>query len=405
MNTEYKKAIELADSGLLVKRTGYNSDLEIFCYTQDTFYNSKWCDTTLTHRGKLYYKGEPVNYPFPKIFNLDEHESTKKETVFNKMKNVSYEVLHKSNGHLLIASVFQTNDELRIVYSTKGSLPNSTNELLNKDIEILNEYGFDEKLKAIFNRCGKPFTLMFESIVEHDKHTLYNQDVERYNGKKNNFILIGWYTEEFFPKSASHESLSHLAEDYGFDVVERFNEMDSDVNSWFDHKETEGYVIHFLDDSDLRVKIKTKEYWFMRFKKDLHPTNILLTFKKAGFDRLYKKLPEEVYKQIKEIIYLYFVEWVKLSKNNLSETSKKYIDYNNEIINGTNISDFMRDDTISKLEKDFLLLIYNKTDIHETTKRYSQSKGKRNLFCEYLINNEEIFKNFSTECIDITENL
>ena len=38
INEQYQQALKLVKSGALVKRTGYDPNLEVFCYTQDTFW-------------------------------------------------------------------------------------------------------------------------------------------------------------------------------------------------------------------------------------------------------------------------------------------------------------------------------------------------------------------------------
>ena len=404
INEQYQQALKLVKSGALVKRTGYDPHLEVFCYTQETFWDSEWNDITLSHRGKIYYKGLPVNYPFPKIFNLNEHESTKEDVIFEKMKTSPYEVLHKSNGHLMIASVFEADGEVKVVYSTKGSLPNDGNDLLNKDIEILKEQGYDTKIRDIYNRFQMRFTFMFEAIVEHDKHTLYDQDVARYGGKKNNFVLLGVYSEKNHPRSASHDALTILANEYDFDLVECFDEMDGDVHSWFDHKDTEGYVIHFTDDSDLRVKIKTKDYWLMRSRKDLRPENIVGMFRAAGFDRLHKNLPEEVAVQMCEIVHEVFTEWVVYEWGWLSEsTEARYLDYSGSPKQGMEIKDFMSDEELSQGEREMLLIIFKGGRLDEYVLRCSQSREKRKLFHEYFINSEDEIRVFAKEVEKIFE--
>lgn len=403
MNEQYKKALELVETGALVKRTGgYDSNLEVFCYTQDTFWNSEWNDITLSHRGKLYYKGEPVNTPFPKIFNLGEHESTKEDLVFEKMKTVPYEVLHKSNGHLLIASVFVADNEIKVVYSTKGSLPNDGNDLLNQDIVLLKELGFDTKLHAIFLRTESPFTLMFEAIVEHDKHTLYEQDVARYGGKKNNFVLLGWKADKH-EKFASHTALQFLANEFDFDVVERFEEMDTDVLSWFNHKDTEGYVIHFEDGQ--RVKIKTKDYWAMRARKDLRPENIFGMFRTAGFERIKNRLPEEIAEGVIDLIFEEYCAWLRFDYCLLSNNTYKYITDCGEFKDNVSVRDFMTDDTLREGEKELLLNMYKGNPFTDYVYRSAQSKDKRKKFYNGFVSSECAVEEFGKSLMGVFDNI
>lgn len=399
MNEQYKQALALVETGALVKRTGYDLDLEVFCYTQDTFWNSEWNDITLTHRGKLYYKGEPVNHPFPKIFNLGEDWSTKEDVIFEKMKTVPYEVLHKSNGHLLICSVLEDG---KIVYSTKGSLPNDGNDLLNQDIKLLREMGFDTKLTAIWMRLECPFTLMFEAIVEHDKHTLYEQDVQRYGGKKNNFILLGWKSENQ-PKFATHTALQFLANEFDFDVVEKFEEMDNNVLSWFNHKDTEGYVIHFFDGQ--RVKIKTKDYWAMRARKDLRPENIVAMFRAAGFERIKNRLPEEVAEGVIDLIFEEYSAWLRFEHCLLSSNSFKYIEDDGTFKDNVNARDFMTDTSLRVGEKELLLNMHKGNSFSDYVYRSAQSKDKRKKFHDGFVSSPLAVEEFGKSLMSVFDNI
>src|SRR5690554_6002229 len=103
--TLFDVAKEYEARGLL--RASRMGDFTLFCYTQDTFYGENtWDNITMNHRGRLYYKGVPVNSPMPKIFNLDEVNMTSFELISEMMCNVPYEVYDKANGHLFMVSTF-----------------------------------------------------------------------------------------------------------------------------------------------------------------------------------------------------------------------------------------------------------------------------------------------------------
>lgn len=318
----YLKALEYVQQGRLSRVN--KGDLDLFCYTKKEFFDkTNWDDITISHRGKLYQRGLPVNSPFPKIFNVGEIDDVDTDTILQLIDLESsykhgvpdsYDIFDKANGHLLILSIFKDviTGETQYQFSTKGSLPNPNNDLLNKDIELFSDEALNIMLhhfetQSFNNDRLVAHTCMFEPIVEHDKHSMYDTMIESYG--VDTFVLLAMRTLEH------HNMVTEIDVDELFDggllseipnikcikkiysvsskdecvTSERFYEMKSDTGR-------EGYVLCFNIDSDLlRVKIKTDEYWKLRFKKELTTERILSLYKKGGTDLLQLKLPEEVY--------------------------------------------------------------------------------------------------------------
>ena len=317
MHPEYKQALEYVEKGLLNKQTfEINEDVELFCYTADCFFGEDtWDDITKKHRGRVYYKGQPVNKPFDKIFNLGEMPETEVNRIKKRMETEPYDVYDKANGHLFILSIFDTGDgQIGVIPHTKGSFGHDKNELLENDI-----YKFFAKYQSYMVSIARTFrnmTFMFEAIVDHDRHTLFENQKERYEIDENDFVLLGAYTKKDVPpenKKSEYDDLIYgwtpidrtilesMAQKMGCPIVEKYENMGNDPISWRDHKDTEGYVIHFLND-DTRCKIKTKEYWALRFKKDLTPNRLLSMYRAGGHDRMHLKLPEEIAEGAMDII-------------------------------------------------------------------------------------------------------
>jgi len=305
MTDQYKRALRACTDGAL--KMTKSGDYEIFCYTQDTFWaKDGWNDLTKSHRGALYHKGKQVNRPFMKIFNLDEVPETELALVQDRMLNEDYRVMHKANGHLFTVSAFLDDaGEQHVVFHTKGGLPGPENDLLNDDILIF-AHLYAEQMDRVVSAFPNS-TWMFEAIVAHDKHTLYDKEVEKF-GSENCFVLLGASVKVEAWEEMPYDGLTDMAEFIGCPVIHEFNDMEGSPDEWLGHSGTEGYVIHFLSDNH-RVKIKTKEYWGIRFKKDLTPEKILSMFKKSGDGKIQTKLPEEVADEILFVLNASFQSW------------------------------------------------------------------------------------------------
>jgi len=323
MDNMYKQALEETQKGWLSRKTDAKGH-EIFCYTKPCFFNQHWNHITKSHRGALYYQGKPVNRPFTKIFNVGEVPETSHEAVSMLLETEEYEIFDKVNGHLFILSTFVDDDgEQHVVMSTKGSLPNPDNDLLNADIELFYEKyaeAFDRMLDA---EVFRNMTVMFEVLADYDQHTLYNSQIERYSPDGSNVMVMldaymwldehlergvekGWYPVDYGTLRMMSEFASvPLANRYSRFLIEQnpnwHEEMMSDQG-------IEGYVIHFPM-IDFRCKVKTREYWALRFKKDLQPQNIIHKYRSGGADRIRLKLPEEVSDQILDAIKHHLFKW------------------------------------------------------------------------------------------------
>lgn len=332
--SQFRTALKYCGDGLL-RMTQDEHGHRLFCYTKTCFFGKDtWDEVTKSHRGKLYFENKPVNHPFTKIFNVDEVPETEHSLVYDRMQNEPYEILDKANGHLFIVSLFQdSKGEQHVVFSTKGSLPGPENDLLNDDIRIF-AHKYAEQLDKLCEALPNT-TLMFEAIVAHDKHSMYDLQVEQY-GEENDFVLLGaainmarehvdvgneqvldgiqhskdnptLLCEDPWVESDWHQLLK-LASFIGCPVVKCYDFIEGTPASWKDHTDREGYVIRFLRDN-ARVKIKTTEYWKNRFKKDLTPEVLLSTFANGGSDRMKEKLPEEIATKCIANIEGFFIAW------------------------------------------------------------------------------------------------
>ena len=172
----------------LVKRN-VSGDFTLYCYSQETFFDKSWDDVTKSCRGLVFYKGEIVNHPFPKIFNLDENEETTLDQVMTLIDNdEKYVICHKVSGHLCIVDYIAELDKFLV--HTKGSLQDNEMNQSDKEMFFTQHTNMIQKIQS--NAASATF--MFESIHEDDQHTLYEQEVSRYGGR-NNLVLLGGYRE------------------------------------------------------------------------------------------------------------------------------------------------------------------------------------------------------------------
>ena len=309
--SNYKKALrECTEGNLRMTQDGMGHQL--MCYTKQCFFGKNtWNETTMRNRGALYYNGKQVNHPFVKIFNIDEHESVSSEVISSRLENEQFEVYDKATGHLFILSRFIDEEgEPHQVMHTKGSLLNENNELLHDDVKIFCSKHLDA-MKAILENFPNS-TWMFEAIVRHDKHTLWEQQSKKYG--EDSFVLLGVSIQapDDSWNELSYNQFSEIGKLLGFPVIERRTDLETatidDIKLWYNEKDKEGYVIRFLSD-DHRVKVKTIDYWQARLKKDLSLENILSIFRKGGEDRMKLKLPEEIYDQTFKVISDDFEMW------------------------------------------------------------------------------------------------
>lgn len=407
MKNLYRQALDECATGNL-RMTQDSDGHQLFCYTKSCFFGKDtWNEITKSHRGQLYYENKPVNKPFKKIFNVDEVPETDHSLICERMKKEPYEILDKANGHLFIVSLFKdSKGEQHVVFSTKGSLPNPDNDLLNNDIKIFNAL-YGEKMDLLCNKM--PYlTLMFEAIVSHDQHSMYELQVKQY-GSENCFVLLGasvglgyvFDESKCITKSSIYHSaynkttleedpwvecnweiLSSIANIIGCPVVQIYDELEGTPKMWKDHSDREGYVIHFLTNND-RVKIKTTEYWQNRFKKDLTPEAILSTFKSGGFDKIKDKLPEEIANKCISTIYDCFWFW----HNNLLIDSKKVFDYGKDHdfkLTPKQRKWIFTESDFSQYERIYLMMLADNKDVDDLLNK----KNYREMFYDWAIDND-----------------
>lgn len=307
--SEYQKLAQYVDEKRL--SVSYYGTLELYCYTKQEFFDKdNWDNITTTHRGKLYCGDIAINNPMPKIFNVGERPETSLELITQRISNEPYEVYDKANGHLYFCSVYGRGSSM--FTHTKGSLDS---EMIDDDNKIFNACDYPYTIsRSIRQRYGslmnapKNYTFMFEAIVEHDKHTLYEQMCEKYG--ENDFVLLGLRVEhaDGTVEDVTYEKLRGFAHEIGCPVVSR-ETLAFDHESMKAAQGIEGYVIRFGNGD--RVKIKTDDYWKLRIEKELRPEVILGKWRKGGAERVRADIPEELAEKAISVIESMAPQWLE----------------------------------------------------------------------------------------------
>lgn len=268
-----------------ISKNGVNYDL--YCYTKEAFFARNWDEVLISHRGKIYNAdtGHVINNPIPKIFNLNEHETSSFENLERLLSSEPYEILDKVNGHLVIVSPDASTQFKNILVSTKGSFE----EMAKKDEVLLHDMGVIRYVK----HSSLNYTMMFECLAEYDKHLWYEEQKARYGGNDTMVLLAA--VDNNTGEELNYDQLRQLSWTIGAPLVNRYEHLKgTDVNSWFKHKGIEGYVIHFPE-SKVRIKVKTDEYIALRYLKEITTEKLVTSLYNSQMFNLYLELDEELY--------------------------------------------------------------------------------------------------------------
>lgn len=269
--------------GLLLKQNHPSHDLTIWNYSPKVQYERLWDDIIIQCRGLVTNSnGKIVARPFPKFFNLEEHDST-------NIPKESFEVFEKMDGSLGI--VFYYKGEW--IVATRGSFTSEQSVVASKmfkNLSIIKNYPT--------TGLNEDWTYLFE-IIYNDNRIVCQYDFE-------GLVLLGAYHTETgveinFDKLVKHVSLYH-----DIKVVRKYNGVtDFHILKEMISDDREGYVIRFKN--GFRMKIKGEEYKRLhRILTNVSNRDIWEYLKDAKpLDEILDKVPDEFY------------DWVKETKNNL----------------------------------------------------------------------------------------
>lgn len=220
---------ELESEGLITLRPNSEADLLIANYTSKVQYDRLWTDELMQLRGLIVdMEGNVVARPFPKFFNLEEHDTIPDEP---------FDCYEKMDGSLGI--VYWWNHTWNV--STRGSM---SSEQAQEGFKILHKQYTPDDLASL----SKDTTYLMEIIYPE------NRIVVDYSGERRMVFLGAYRTEDGF--DYGNTRCAFINEPWP-DRVRKF-ELDLENLDKSQNLDDEGYVIRFK--SGLRMKIKFDEY-------------------------------------------------------------------------------------------------------------------------------------------------
>jgi T4 RnlA family RNA ligase len=216
----------MMEQGYVMKNKHPNSELYIYNYTQMAQYESIWNETTIQCRGLILdNEYNIVARPFPKFFNLSEHQP-------EEIPNLPFKVYDKLDGSLGI--LYFWNDVPSI--ATRGSFDSIQS---NKANEIL-----QQKYQKVLPLLNRNFTYLFEIIYPENRIVLDYGNLE-------DIILL----EIIETKTGKQMPL----EDIGFSIVKQYDQWQNiEELKQLNIDNKEGFVLKY--ENGFRVKIKFEEY-------------------------------------------------------------------------------------------------------------------------------------------------
>lgn len=293
-------------SDFVKKRRHPEKDLYLSCYTKKAFYKRKWDDETINARGHVRdSQGNLLSCPFPKLFNLDEHESVSRTELVRRIEEGhTLWVETKWNGHLSI--LFHDGDGW--INTTKGSF---THDFVELDRLLMAESGFTDEFLA---EVPENWTLMFEIVATYDPHLMTETHMLQLGGERAVLLAVN---DRETGRSVNFSAWGEFFEEHGIwtpyadrtDVFTSMTMNDFDAEQWIDWifslENIEGIIIHDPSD-DWRVKLKTN--WFIKnrylFQFNNEKTKAIF-LKHVDEEDAFAKIPEELHEKYHEILDTY----------------------------------------------------------------------------------------------------
>lgn len=251
----------LVEEGYLTARPHPQADLVIYNYTTKTQYERYWTPETMMCRGLITTgSGTVVARPFPKFFNLEEHQEPlplEPFTVTTKMDG-SLGILHFVGDAPFIA--------------TRGSFTSAQAVQANRLLQRYQGFPFQ-----------KEYTYLFE-ILYPGGRVVVNY------GDREDLVLLAIIDTE------TGEEIDIHTESWPFPVVERYDGIvDIAQLRQISEENAEGFVIRF--ESGLRLKLKFAEY--VRLHRIMTRVNAKTIWEflrtNQPFDELLLRVPDEFY--------------------------------------------------------------------------------------------------------------
>jgi T4 RnlA family RNA ligase len=202
------------------------AELYIYNYTPLAQFDRNWNEITLACRGLILDdRYRIVARPFPKFFNLEEHQP-------QEIPQEPFDVYSKLDG------------SLGILYWLEGKPRIATRGSFASEQAIVGTQILQQKYRSAIDKLNPDYTYLFEIIYPE------NRIVVDY-GDTRDLILLS------ILDTATGKDMP--LEDLGFTLVEKYDSItDIAVLKQLEQKNREGFVVKFS--SGFRVKVKFEEY-------------------------------------------------------------------------------------------------------------------------------------------------
>jgi RNA ligase len=249
-----------------------SGDLRIYNYSPKAQYDRIWNEWTITCRGLILDRNyQIVARPFPKFFNVEEHQQ---EDIPLGNFEGGFEVYEKLDGSLGILYPFDN----QFFIATRGSFSSKQSQ---KATQILYQ-----KYAHTLTHIQQGKTYLFGIIYPENKIAIDY-------GAKEDLILLAVIDNQ----TGKDEVLPQI----GFPLVKRYDGI-TDIHRLKNLQEDnkEGFVIKFA--SGFRVKVKFEEYVRLhRILTQVSSTNIWeFLANKQSLDQVLECVPDEFYNWVKK---------------------------------------------------------------------------------------------------------
>jgi len=274
---------KLIDDGYVNKNKHPEKDLYIYNYTPKCAYESKWNEfpELKLYRGLILdANGEVVAYPFPKFFNLEQHDANSPLGAIPPYN--SFEVYDKLDGSLAI--LFYDGDKYSI--ATRGSFTSDqaiwATNFLHKN--------YSDKLS---DPLLKNKTYLFEVVYAQ------NRIVVEYKGVEGLILLA---INDLDGNEMSRDYIEKVADALEFPLVTKFDGIKdfTKLRDLIKRDNAEGFVVKF--DNGLRVKLKYEEYVKLHsLMTNVSTTSIWEALQlNIDFNEMFRDIPDECFELIKK---------------------------------------------------------------------------------------------------------
>jgi RNA ligase len=260
----------LVDAGYLTARPHPTADLVIWNYTPKCQFERYWTPETLMCRGLITTStGGIVARPFPKFFNLSEHQED--------LPLEPFTVTTKMDGSLGILYFVDGSPQI----ATRGSF---TSEQAIRATAMLERYRAFEFVPY--------YTYLFEIIYKQNRIVCDYGDME-------DIILLAVINTKTGREYDIHDDV--WCDMWPFPVVKRYDGIkDIEQLRAIQEENAEGFVIRF--ESGLRLKLKFAEY--TRLHRLITQVNARVIWdllrNNQPFDELLERVPDEFYTWVKQ---------------------------------------------------------------------------------------------------------